>query len=115
MKKRASSVILIGLILAFSPIILAELPFSFNYPLIAQISMFIYGSLLIVGGFLVSKAERYGLLLDLFMFIGILLLPSGPITNYPLGQDFWAVMSLIVGVFVGLPTVLLLHLNRKNS
>lgn len=115
MNQRALAAVGIGFVIASSPATLQRIPYEFTYPLLAQAVMVFFGVLMILGGFFAPKADRYLIVLDFYMLAGVGLLPLGPVTNYPLGQEFWLTISFVTAVFAGLPAVLLLHLSSKNS
>lgn len=112
---RGVSALVLGVLLITSPILLNQVPFSFVYPLTAKIAMILNGALIGVSGFLVAGADSYGALLDLYSIIGAILLFLGPIMGYPIGMEFWTTMSFVSGIFLGFPTAMLLHLNRKEA
>jgi hypothetical protein len=112
---RGVSALVLGLLLITSPILLGQLPYSFVYPITAKAAMILNGALIGVSGFLVMQADSYGALLDLYSIIGGILLFVGPVANYPVGMEFWTTISFVNGIFLGLPTVMLLHLNRKEN
>jgi len=115
MDQRALAAVVIGFIIASSPVTLQRIPYEFTYPLLAQLVMVLFGVLMILGGFFEPGADRYKIVLDFYMLAGVGLFPLGPVTNYPLGQDFWMTISFVTAVFAGLPAVLLLHLSSKNA
>jgi hypothetical protein len=114
MNQRALSAFLIGLFLVSTPLSLSQIPFSFSFPLFAKIAVVMYGVFLIAGGIFVGGAERYKLLLDFYLILGLALFAAGPPTDYPLGQEFWLTITFTSAIFVGLPAVMLLHLNQED-
>jgi hypothetical protein len=114
MKQRALSAILIGLFLVTTPLSLERIPLTFTFPLMAKIAVGIYGIFLIAGGFMVAGAERYKLLLDFYLLLGLALFAIGPPTKYIVGKEFWTTITLVAAIFIGLPAVLLLHLDGQE-
>ncbi len=110
MDQRSLSAILIGLSFIALPSVaqpIMEIPF----PTTATILLSLYGAVMIVGGFYSRKADRYKFLLDIYSIIGIFIAATGPITGFPLGQEFWTTIGFVTIIFMGLPTVLLLKAN----
>ena len=115
MDQRALAAVIIGFVIASSPVTLQRIPYEFTYPLLAQLVMVLFGVLMILGGFFAPGADRYQIVLDFYILAGVGLLPLGPVTSYPFGQEFWLTISFVVAIFAGLPAVLLLHLSSKNT
>ena len=112
MDQRSSSALFIGLLFISSPFSVNAIPIEIDFTLTAQIVTVLYGLLMIVGGLYSRKAKRYKFMLDIYSVLGIFVLLAGPLTNFPLGVDFWNTISFVSAIFLGLPTVLLLKLNR---
>jgi len=112
MDQRSSSALFIGLIFVSSPLTINYIPIQVDFSLTAKLIVLLYGLLMIFGGFYAGKAKRYKFLLDIYSVLGLFILLGGPLTNFPLGTDFWNTISLVSAIFLGLPTVLLLKLNR---
>ena len=112
MDQRSSSALFIGLLFVSMPFTVNVVPIEVNFTLTAQLITVFYGFLMIVGGLYSRKAKRYRFLLDIYSVLGLFVLLGGPLTNFPLGVDFWNTISFVSAIFLGLPTVLLLKLNR---
>lgn len=115
MNQRPLLVILTGFVFIASPVILQRIPVDFTYPLTAKLVLMGCGILLIAGGVILPRAERYKLLMDFFIILSVALFAAGPLTFFPLGREFWFTITLAVTIFIGLPAVLLLHLSSKNA
>lgn len=112
MDQRSSSALFIGLLFISAPFSVNAIPIEVDFNLTAQLITVLYGVFMIVGGFYSIKANRYIFMLDIYSVLGIFVLLAGPLTNFPLGVDFWNTISFVIAVFLGLPTALLLKLNR---
>lgn len=112
MDERSSSAIIIGLLFASLPFSIGLLPFEVAFTLTAQLIVVLYGVLMIVGGLYARKAKRYKFLLDIYSVLGVVLMLAGPLTDFPLGREFWNSIGFVSAIFIGLPTVLLMKLNR---
>jgi hypothetical protein len=114
MDQRAFSTTGLGLVMLLAPFTLGNIP-VFSFPMMAKIAMAVYSAFIVVGGILESGADRYKFFIDGYLIMGIVFFLLGAPTGFPLGEGFWTTMTLLVALFAGLPAVLLLHLNRKNS
>lgn len=112
MDQRSSSALFIGLLFISAPFSIDAIPIEIEFTLTAQLITVLYGALMIVGGLYSRKAKRYKFMLDIYSVLGLFVLLAGPLTNFPLGLDFWNTISFVSAIFLGLPTVLLLKLNR---
>jgi len=103
-----------GIGLATSPLTVNQLSLNVNFSPLAQLSAVIYGLLIVVGSILVSNAEHYKLLFYAYALGGVAALFAGPLTGFPAGQGFWTTITALTAIFAGLPSVMLLHLDRKD-
>jgi hypothetical protein len=115
MSERSVSAVILGLLFVTSPVTFGMLPIDSSFPLMAQLITVLYGVLMIAGGFFVGGAKRYMSLLDLYSVLGVALVAAGPISEYPLGQEFWTTIIFVSAIFLGLPTALLLRLSKKED
>lgn len=112
MNQRSLSAIVLGLLFISLPRTIGLVPIEVSFPLVAKLLVIFYGLLMIVAGIYVKKAERYKFLLDIYSVLGVFIMLAGPVTNFPLGAEFWSTITAVTAIFLGLPTVLLLKLNR---
>lgn len=115
MDEKVLSALVMGFLISTSSVTLQMLPYEFTYPLLAQVVMSLSGLLMFAGGLYEAGADRYKIVLNFYVLLGTLLFLLGPVTSYPIGQEVWTSISFMTALFVGLPSVALLHLSRKSS
>lgn len=115
MDEKVLSALAMGVIISTSPLTLQMLPHDFTYPLLAQVSMAISGVLMLAGGLYEAGADRYKIVLSAYVLAGTGVFILGPLTGYPVGQEIWITISFMTALFLGLPSVALLHLSRRSS
>ncbi|WP_414837312.1 hypothetical protein ACK3SF_03530 [Candidatus Nanosalina sp. VS9-1] len=115
MSERSVSAVILGLVFVTAPVTFGMLPIDITFPMMDQLITVLYGVLMISAGLFVGGAKRYKSLLDLYGVVGVALVVAGPLTSYPLGEEFWTTITFVTAIFLGLPTALLLRLSKKQA
>lgn len=111
MSQKSLSTVGLGLLMLIAPFTLGDIRY-FSFPFLAQIALVSYSILVIIGGILEAGAKRYKFLIDGYTLLGVILFVLGAPTGFALGETFWITMTFLIGFFWGLPSVILLKINR---